>query len=1074
METEANTRILETSAVTPWPRKLFKDATAFWWESEGLHHAYHDYRALRGDYEDEFKPDAVFYVGRSPAAYLKTVDDICEEDVRVWQRFLWNQAVVPMLIVKSCLKVRVYTAFTAPKQQSGGEQVQAILEAVSDALEVEQLLTAIEAGTIYEEKPEAFNRAQAVDRYLLENLNAAANQIAGTQMGGLNKENLEFAHLLLMRLLFVCYLIERGMIKGKHFNDASLQKLRAKSKKHDGYFLWHLFRDLGTYAQRRDALFRILGRVKERFNGSLFPDSITSEKERYNEDLIEVVNDFLRCQNLKGKQYVLDFWAYDFSVIPIETISAVYEGFVGEQGKIEAALEGIDSKRSSGAYYTPLHLAELTVDIALENIEKPVHRLKVFDPACGSGVFLVILFARMVESLRRVEKQIDVERDIEWARKVELQLQRLYGLDTNPTACQITCFSLYLALLEQLTPMDVEYLRRHSKTKKALHRLLTDETDESWNTVHHDNLFNPGIKLNEKDFDIVIGNPPWVSREKQHDEHFLAWQERNPSVLGPERQIAHGFMWKAPEYLSASGTACLLLPTSVLFNQNTNRFQAQWINAYCVERVVNFADLRHVLFAGAIHPCVAVRFRGVSARLGASVTYDSPKTDVRSGLGGPVYIREEDRVLLRKSDILGAAADGEAPVLWKRHMWGSWRDERLLRRLTDLPALGRYIGTPRRPKRFMKGQGFQPFNPKPTSDIAKIKRKKEPEVPWWTSAMLFLPSENLKDLVIGRDLCAPIGHRFPFLLFPREPKLFKGPKVLISQGAQDMKVAFCGFDVVFQDSVQSITGSEEDVKALRFLSAVIKSNVAQYYLFHSAANWGTERDKVHFHELLALPFFLPEDATDPGRAQNIVDMAVTAIAEYEQRMEATGWFGRAADATRVRKVLEPLVREYYGIDKYEAMLIEDTLALAMKSFHPGEGDRDIPTLRMPKDRDCRLYAQTLCEMLNNFGRGSGFKVNGEVIKGEPYSVVRLWLTDVVVRSVEVGAAGKRLAEVFKQIRELLERRKGGFTFCQNLKVFNGDELYVLKPMQMRFWSRTAAMNDADEIAGAILDSREST
>jgi hypothetical protein len=1068
METEANTRILETSAVTPWPRKLFNDATAFWGESEGLHHAYHVYRALRGDYEDEFKPDGVFYVGRSPAAYLKTVDDICEEDVRVWQRFLWNQAVVPILIVQSGLKVRVYTAYIRPKQRESTEQIEAILEETCEALKLEQLLTAIEAGTIYEEKPEAFNRAQAVDRYLLENLNAAANEIAQKQEGGLTNENLEFAHLFLMRLLFVCYLIERGMIKGRHFNDANLGKLQAKSRIREGYFLRHLFDDLSTYAQRRDALCKVFARVKERFNGSLFPDSIAKEKERYNEGLIGAVNDFLHCQDLKDKQYVLGFWAYDFSVIPIETISAVYEGFVGEQGKIQAALGGMDSKRSSGAYYTPLHLAELTVDIALENIERPVHELKVFDPACGSGVFLVILFGRMVESLRRVENQIDAERRIQWARKVELQLKRLYGLDTNRTACQITCFSLYLALLEQLSPMDVEYLRRHSKTKKALHRLFADETDESWGTIHHGNLFNPKTDLDEKGFDVLIGNPPWVSREKQQDEYFLAWQKENPEVLGPEKQIAHGFMWKAPAYLCDGGIACLLLPTSVLLNQSTNKFQEEWLRTYAVERVVNFADLRHILFVGAVHPCLAIRYRMSAPDREWTISYQNPKTDPRSQHGGAIYIREEDSTLLRLKDIIVGASKKYAPTVWKSRFWGSWRDERFLSRLRDLPKLSTYAGTPAQRKRWIRGQGCQPY----TANDAVQKRKVY--VAWWDDKLRFLDASGPMDLIIGENDLVSIPPEFERLRTSPNKRLFKDPKVVITQGSRDMKVAFCKHSALFRHSIQAIAGPQEDVELLHFLDAVIKSDLMQYYLFHTAANWGTERDKVHFHELLSLPFFLPEDASDPQKARNIVDAAGSEIVEHEQRMEATGWLGRAADATRVRKVLEPLVREYYGIDKYEAMLIEDTLALAMKSFHPGEGDRDIPTLRMPKDRDCRLYAQTLCEMLNNFGRGSGFKVNGEVIKGEPYSVVRLWLTDVVVRSVEVGAAGKRLAEVFKQIRELLERRKGGFTFCQNLKVFNGDELYVLKPMQMRFWSRTAAMNDADEIAGAILDSREST
>jgi len=225
----------------------------------------------------------------------------------------------------------------------------------------------------------------------------------------------------------------------------------------------------------------------------------------------------------------------------------------------------------------------------------------------------------------------------------------------------------------------------------------------------------------------------------------------------------------------------------------------------------------------------------------------------------------------------------------------------------------------------------------------------------------------------------------------------------------------------------------------------------------------------------SLPFFLPEDAADPKRAQEIVDKAAKMIRDFENHLETGNWFGkkekRKEEARRIRRELEPLVREYYDIDKYEAMLIEDTLRLAIKSFHPKQSTMNIPTLRSVKPEESKVYTRTLCEMLNNFGRGNSFKVNGEVIKSSPYSVVRITLADTIRRNVPLSTANEELARIFNRMKSLLQQKKGLFVFCQNLKVFDGDDLYILKPMQMRFWSRTAALNDADEIAGAIVQSR---
>ncbi len=200
------------------------------------------------------------------------------------------------------------------------------------------------------------------------------------------------------------------------------------------------------------------------------------------------------------------------------------------------------------------------------------------------------------------------------------------------------------------------------------------------------------------------------------------------------------------------------------------------------------------------------------------------------------------------------------------------------------------------------------------------------------------------------------------------------------------------------------------------------------------------------------------------------------ITGFEAHIHQSGWLGqedkRKDEAERIRgEVLEPLVREYYDIDKYEEILIEDTLDLAVKSFHPRPDAIDVPALRTPTDLQLKTYVQTLCEMLNNFGKDSKFKVEGRIIKGLPHSVIHLSLTQKAAKVIPISTATTELANILKRMGSLLQNKQGRFTFCQNLKVFDGNHLYILKPMQMRFCSRTAALNDADEIAAAMLQHR---
>ena len=449
---------------------------------------------------------------------------------------------------------------------------------------------------------------------------------------------------------------------------------------------------------------------------------------------------------------------------------------------------------------------------------------------------------------------------------------------------------------------------------------------------------------------------------------------------------------------------------------------------------------------------------------GDGILYESPKTDIISQKGGSVYIREEDTTIFQQKEVLHAAKNKNAPIVWKSHYWGSWRDYRFLTRLNNLPKLHNLTGKSyRKSMRWDKGTGIM---------VGKSKNKG-----FWDLNSLFLNSRKEFSLVVSKDDCTTVAKaKLPLEVeAPRREKLFKGPKVLITEGSRNIKAGFCNFTVFFKKSIYSIVGPKKDINYLRFLSIVIKSGLIQYYLFHTSSDWGTERDRIHFYELLSIPFFLPEEALNSRESHRIVNEVARKVERFEKHLEKEKWFGeeqkRKDESIKIRRELEPLIRKYYNIDEYESMIIDDTLDLAVKSFHPRQDQENIPTLREPNRGECETYAKTLCEMLNHFGKGSQFKVTGEVFKGAPYSVVQVSLTDRVSKSVPITDTKEKLASIIKRMEPLLQNKKGRFVFCQSLKVFDGDSLYILKPMQMRFWSRTTALNDADEIAGAIISSK---
>jgi hypothetical protein len=87
-------------------------------------------------------------------------------------------------------------------------------------------------------------------------------------------------------------------------------------------------------------------------------------------------------------------------------------------------------------------------------------------------------------------------------------------------------------------------------------------------------------------------------------------------------------------------------------------------------------------------------------------------------------------------------------------------------------------------------------------------------------------------------------------------RIFQPPFVLLNQGFTS--AVFFDYQVRFQHSLQSIAGEKGDEDSLLWLAVFLRSRMARYFVFHTAANLGTERDKVHMPEFLRLPFFLPD------------------------------------------------------------------------------------------------------------------------------------------------------------------------------------------------------------------------
>lgn len=1024
------------------------------------------YRHVLGRAWNDLGLSGVLCIDGVPTLYLVvSKKPVCPGEGARLQRILWNQGVATVLAVADPTTVRIYSGLAKPVQSETANDnavgLVEMLDLTEHTLNVRTFLLRLANGKYYREHPKHFSPEQTVDAYLLNNLRKLCNKLLERN----SQLTVEKAHTFLARVLFTCYLVDRQIIDLSEYADC-----RCSSRASLGQML----SDLRTAENRRHALVGLFGKLKEDFNGSMFDRATLTECQDLTDGALQDLTVFLQGHELGTGQYTLDFWAYDFRYIPVETISAVYEDFLKREDE--------PGKRAKGAYYTPRFLAETVIDLAVP-ADESLEGKRFLDPACGSGIFLVTLFNRIATAWEAEHPNIanDYNRKAD-ALKVILRDQ-LCGIDFNTTACRIACFSLYLAFLDRFDPPGVrDYVRRKGKLPSIL--LPRDPNSEDpldFPVIRDDDFLHPSHEL-PAEFDYVVGNPPWEGR-------------------GAKKGVHHQFAEKIPKHLAGGGTACVLLPSKTFLNDKTNRFQSEWLRDVTVENVVQLADYRKILFEEARCPCMIVRFRAAAPDISdAEIEYAVPKVTHIDRRDGIIPVAPADRKFIPYRRILAASDRNVAPAAWKGHLWGTTRDVKFLDLLQQMPKLGDLAGEPRENMRWVKGEGFQPYYPEKAKQNENYPEgKRNP----WSNGTLFAHARRVPNMFLLQEDCEELGSALrgrnaSTTLLRRCPlkRLFQAPLVLVSQGIGKgafPKVTSCDTDVVFQDSLQAISAPPEDEDLLTFLAVYLRSKLAKYFLFNVAANWGTERDKMLLTELLSLPFPLPGCEYVPAQAGKIVKDVAQKVKSLKQRMLTARpdadevlayqqWLDDRTSATdALQQELDPLVFEYFGLIDQEIALVEDCVDIVIPSATPSNLNSELRT-RTPIQNNgigqysdgLAPYAETLGKTLNEWAERAQAEVRVSLSGGVHKATDMACLTAELSKTPQPFREEEPSDDTFRAVARVAQAstsRAGCIDYLRGVIAFDGHRIHIFKPTALIGWTRTAALNDAAEIYARIANDR---
>ena len=863
------------------------------------------------------------------AIVAETANEFETETLRELHRLAWNFSHVPVVITIEPYLLRVWSCCEAPDSRRGMSDY--IVESVSaehfadrPALDLE--LSAARAlhwinlvsGQFFADRSSRFDRDGRAGQMLLKNLRYIRGQLDGEGL-----KNDDVCHDLLARVIFVQFLFDKKDQEGRSaLNSVTLHRLHREG------VLTIAHNSFADVLSNYEDTYNLFDWLNGKFNGDLFPGKGKTAFDRAKDWVAEkaivqpkhlgILADFISGTLDMPTQQVNLWPQFSFDVIPLEFISCIYEAFVTE----ESARDGI--------YYTPSYLVDFVLDRVLP-WNDPNWDLKILDPACGSGIFLVRAFQRLVHRWKLCNDSATVR--AETLRR--LLEKNIFGVDKDRHAVRVACFSLYLAMCDEIEPRY--YWTQVTFPQMRQRRLICADFFEE-----NQDGFASGA--DSESYDLIIGNAPFGKGVITTAARRWAATGRRKWTI-PNKDIGGLFLAKSAQLISKTGLVALIQSANtILFNIGAAaKFRKQMFSRYQVEQVYNLSALRFRVFQKKWHtttksvaPICVIIMRGEKPSIETVIRYISPKS-IRPLVDEFTIVVEQNDV--RSVSLADAMND---PAIWSMLMWGSARDVQLVRKLRGYPNLQEAVDDAvvhvrggvvygDKSKRAPHYDGMRIFDARMFPELDSL----------WLDSSEFPTAKDLR--VHSRDSTDVAAFQWPQLIVKRSWHKASGRFHARMIPPSEQREVLCN------QSYFTVHGPPAVLEAAAMSH---NSEVSTYFHFLTSGRFAAYRPKLSRDEVLRLPIPSPRDGMSEG------------IASVEQ--------------------LNNRMLELFDLRDAERVLIEDALEYTIGDFL---GDDDSPGRSKTADWDGgERYLRMYCSYF--FSRDKGWIWTGQVSCG--YNIQK-WL-----------------------------------------------------------------------------------
>ncbi|MCX6579355.1 MAG: N-6 DNA methylase [Candidatus Aminicenantes bacterium] len=962
--------------------------------------------------ELKLKPYAIYEFNSEP--FILFFENRQNAEVHQW---CWNLNSSPLIIIHEDNQIKIYNGFSFDNKK---KFLRLLLENEKQVGDFNYIN--LVSGKFFEKYGKKFEEKNRVDYKLLENIKTARDKL-------INDYRLKPAvvNSLIGRLLFVRYLIDRKVKIGR-YGELTGQDLLAN-------------------LTDREKTYELFNYLKIKFNGNLFPIDEENEAD-VKEVHLEWLSKLLKGHELKTGQMNL-FEFYDFSVIPIEFISNIYEFFLGEE-----------NQRREGAYYTPPFLVDYilkyTVDSYFKKDDRDFH-CKVLDPACGSGIFLVETLRRLIHRYRELNPRCMENRESYKEELTKLLCDNIFGIDKDENAVKIAIFSLYIALLDYQEPKDIENFKFPELIGSNFFNADFFDLEHAFNT-----------RLKGSGFDFIIGNPPWGNPSMKGEENrYLDYCEKRKVKIG-RKEISQAFLLRASDF-SSENTGCALIVTSKnLYNIESINFRKSFLASFKIDRIFELSSVRRQLFskvkksgADAIAPAAVIFYR-------FSHGEDTGNNIVRHISLKPNPLFDWFKIfVIEKYDYKEVLQDHFKNYDWlfKTLVYGNVLDFYFLKRMKEsYPTIREAITG--KVDDFLVGQGIM-VGGGDKNDVSYLLNKpyiktKDDLKPFYAGIR---PGNTWQERYVHRN---------------RDKELFNGNCLVMAEGLlSDLssKAAYLTQKAVFKSSITAIRAQKDDGKKfLKMTVGLLNSSLFSYYIMMTGSSAAIEREQTHDKEKFDFFFNYHQEihdivekieqnrtefyrvlSGDPGLNQEILNI------DLEKRK-----IKNEKEFFSLRKSLDEAIYSTFHLSNQENALVQFVKDVSIPLF---EGKITKQIYDKPSTEVIEEYARIFIDHFANYFRELGNYFSAEIYQAKYVLGINFVISEEKpANDIRWKKDQDDLRVVELLVNMSFSEISNDIFIRKDVKGFEENSFYVIKPKQYRLWHKAIAYLDINEFSDAILES----